>query len=405
MARWTVLLFLFVLPALAQVTGRTLLVLPFFNRTDPAAAKATTLDWIGVSLSESIQETLMAEGQVVIDPALRDEVFSRLSLKPFTPLTRASILKAAQALDADVVIYGEYALQPAAAPAAADAKPSRGELRITASILEVNRLLRGPEFLESGPLEEFAALQNRLGWQSLQFLAPEVAPSEAEFQRRVSAVRVDAIEQYVRGLIAAGEEQKIRHYSQAARLESTYSAPCYQLGRLYFEKKSYREAAEWLSRVSSNDVHYRDATFRLGVARFELGDYRAAQTAFLRITQEVPVSEAYNNLGAAQSRLNLPEALDSFRKALEGDAGDVVYLFNSGYSLWRQGAYDRAADYFRSVLDRDAEDAEATTMLGRCLKKAGPRPAVAEPGERLKRHLPEQDWLRLRALLPKAQAR
>jgi tetratricopeptide (TPR) repeat protein len=405
MARWTALLFLFALPALPQVMGRTVLVLPFFNRTDASVAKASTLDWIGVSLSESIQEALLAEGQLVIEPAKRAEVFSRLSLKPLTPLTRASILKAAQALDADTVIYGEYALQAATAPATPEAKPSRGDLRITASILEVSRLLRGPEFLESGPLEEFAGLQSRLGWQSLQFLAPEVAPSEEEYRRRVAPVRVDAIEQYVRGLIATSEEQKLRHFSQAARLESTYSAPCYQLGRIYFGKRSYREAAEWFSRVSSSDVHYRDATFRMGVSRFELGDYRTAQSAFLRVTQEVPVSEAYNNLGAAQSRLNLPEALDSFRKALEGDAGDIIYLFNSGYSLWKQGVYDRAADYFRSVLDRDAEDAEATTMLGRCLKKAGPRAGAGDPGERLKLDLPEQDWLRLRALLPKAPAR
>jgi Flp pilus assembly protein TadD len=83
------------------------------------------------------------------------------------------------------------------------------------------------------------------------------------------------------------------------------------------------------------------------------------------------LSEVLNNLGAAESRRNQPQAVDEFRKALAGDDRDPVYRFNLGYALWKKGDFAEAADHFRAALDRDPEDQMATLLLGRCLKKQG----------------------------------
>ncbi len=64
----------------------------------------------------------------------------------------------------------------------------------------------------------------------------------------------------------------------------------------------------------------------------------------------------YNDLAAAESRRNLPQAVDDFRKALEGDSNDPVYHFNLGYALWKKGDFSAAADRFRAVLDREPDD-------------------------------------------------
>jgi tetratricopeptide (TPR) repeat protein len=80
------------------------------------------------------------------------------------------------------------------------------------------------------------------------------------------------------------------------------------------------------------------------------------------------LSEVWNNLGAAQSRKNLPEAAESFRKASEGDPNDSSYLFNLGYVLWKNGEFEAAAQKFRASLDLAPEDALAILMLGRSLK-------------------------------------
>ena len=94
-----------------------------------------------------------------------------------------------------------------------------------------------------------AALQEHLAWQTLRFLKPAGAPSEAEFRDRHPAVRVDAVENYTRGLLATNADDKHRFFTQAARLDSHYSLPDFQLGRLLWNKKEYKSAAEWFQKV------------------------------------------------------------------------------------------------------------------------------------------------------------
>src|SRR2546428_12838350 len=116
------------------------------------------------------------------------------------------------------------------------------------------------------------------------------------------------------------------------------------------------------------------------------------------IAETVPLSEVYNNLGAAESRRSLPQAIESFRRALEGDPNDPVYHFNLGYALWKKGDFTAAADRFRAVLDRQSDDEMATLMLGMCLKKQNSRlndPRL-ETLERLKTNYEERAYLQLK---------
>jgi len=75
------------------------------------------------------------------------------------------------------------------------------------------------------------------------------------------------------------------------------------------------------------------------------------------IAAAVPLSEVYNNLGAAESRANLQQAsIDDFRRALDGDSNDPLYRFNLGYALWKKGDFGAAADTFRALLELDPGD-------------------------------------------------
>src|SRR5262249_14444014 len=152
--------------------------------------------------------------------------------------------------------------------------------------------------------EDLARLQTHLAWQTLSFVMPKSAPSEESFRSRRATVRVDAIENYTRGLLAASVEQRLKLFSQAVRLDPRYSQANFQLGKLELERKSYRASAESFEKVASSDVHYREATFLLGLARYKLGDFIAAARAFRSVADSVPLNEVWNNLGAAQSRLN-----------------------------------------------------------------------------------------------------
>jgi tetratricopeptide (TPR) repeat protein len=373
------------------VWGETYLVLPFFN-----ASRTSNIEWIGESVSESIREALSSQGLVTLNRDDRLEAYRRLGLRFEATLTRATLIKIGQALDADEVIYGDFEFQPAAA----NVPNNKGSLKITAHVLALRAMKQGPEFSELGSLEDLAAEQTRLAWQTLRYLNPKAGLSEADFLRQRPQVRVDAMESYIRGLLAASPDQKNKLFTQAARLDPSFSQAHFQLGMLAYTRNDCKTAADSLQKVALSDVGYRQAMFYLGICRYQTGNFAGAQAAFEVVVKTVPLNEVFNNLGAAQSRLDRPEALDTFAKALEGDSSDPLYHFNVGYALWRQGKFEAAAERFRAVLDRDKQDSEATLMLGKCLKRVGPQSSdSSERMERLKTTYEESAYWQLKAVL------
>jgi tetratricopeptide (TPR) repeat protein len=386
----------FLVLGIFQLHAQTVLVLPFFDQS--YANSSTNVAWIGESISEAVRESLVSEGVLALEREDRLEAFRRLSLRSNAVLTRASIIKAGEALDASDVIYGQYDLTPPPAP---DANGSRGMLRIGARILNLKRLRQGPDLEESGPVEDLAALEARLSWQVLKSVSPKTAPSEDEFLRGRPHVRLDALESYMRGLLATNSEQQHKFFMQAARLDAAYSQPSFQLGKSYWARKDYKVAAGWLSRVQRGDPHYLEAQFFLGLCNYQMGEYAAAEKCFETVAASVPLNEVYNDLGAAQTRRDVNAAVESYRKALEGDSADPDYHFNLGYALWRAGKFSAAADSFRSVLERNPNDDEAAALLAHAERRESFRPG-SEGRERLKLNYEETAYRQLKAELGKS---
>ena len=374
--------------------AETVLVLPFFNH-----ASSPNLGWIGESVAETVRDALASEGLLALGREDRLEAYRRLSLRPGAEITHASIIKIAEALDASQVIYGYYET-----PSAGNAKDqAQIPLRITARILDMKRAAQSPAFAESGALEDLGAIEQRLGWQALQSLSPGTALSLDDFLKARPPVRLDAMESYIRGLLASSPDQRHRFFTQAARLDEHYSQPCFQLGKASWEQKDYKVAAGWLQRVAPSDPSYLEARFFLGLCRYYAGDFQGAETAFQEVADQIPLNEVYNDLGAAQSQRNESAAMASYRKALEGDDADPDYCFNVGYAQWRAAQFDAAVESFRAAVQRNPNDAEATTFLGMALKRTGPRPGDprTEGRQRLKTNYDEAAYRQLQAELKK----
>ena len=376
----------------AAACADTFVVLPFAN----VSKSAPGINWVGESISETLRETLAAGSVIALDRDERDEAFKQLGIKQNVLLTRASMIKLAGALDADQIVYGEFELIPP--PAATSG--TRGSLRISAHVLDLKRMHQGPEFSELGAMEDLAALQMRLGFRTLKFLLGPNAPSEGEFMSAHEPVRLDAIENYVRGLLSPAKEQKLRFLSQAVHIEPAFSQPIFRLGMLHYEQREFRPAAEWFAKVKSTDAHYRESVFLLGVCRFSQGDYAAAQALFEQLAKDVPLAGVINNIGVCQSKRNLPAALATIEQAIDADPGDAAMQFNAGFVLWKQARFEKAAVHFREALDRDGSDAESKQLLDRCQKKNGPRPRERiEIQERVKTEYEEAAYLQLKSVL------
>lgn len=369
----------------------TLVVLPFSN-----LSRAANLDWIGESIADDIRETVAAEGLIALERTDRDEAYKRLGIRHNVLLTRASVIKIAEALDAAQVVYGEFEFLPSPPTTTT----TRGTLRITGHVLDLKGLRQGPEFTELGALEDLAGIQSRVSWRALHYAQPSGTPPLEEFQKTRPTIRLDALEFYVRGLVAPHPDVKHRFFSNAIRIDPQYSRVHYRLGQLHFEKQEYKLALDALSKVNTRDAHSRKAEFLMGICRFHTGDFAGAQASFEKVARDVPLSEVLNNIGVAQARRNLPEAIEMLRKALEDDPADADYQFNVGIALWRRGQFEQAAPHFEAAGARNPDDAIARQMLARCQKKSGPRPQdLFDIRERIKTYYEETAWLQLKSML------
>ena len=384
------------LASLSSLFAASSVVLPFSNLSRDKNQGDQNLDWIGESIAEMVHEAVSGEGLLVLDRSDRTEAYTRLGIRPYALLTRASVVKIGDELDAHHVVYGSFEVTRQTAPA-------KSTIVIRARVLDLRRLRQSDELVETGPLEDLASLQNRLCYRTLVELLPDARLDEQQFLAKRTRTRIDALENYVRGLLATDPAAQHRFFTHAARLDANFSPPCFQLGLYHWEQEAFREAALWFQRVRSTDFHYRKANFYLGICKYRLADYPAAEQAFQLVASTVPLNEVYNNLGAAQMRRSPSLALDSFLKALEGDQSDPDYHFNAGYALWKIGNFEVAAERFRAALDRVPSDAQAISLLGRCLKKEPARPGDArtEGLERIKEQYQEAAFLQLKSIFDK----
>lgn len=391
--------------------AENLLIIPFFNES-----KRKEIDWIGDGISEKLFEAAVAAGRSVVDPEERDEMLRQMAIRRYARLTKASVTEIGVNLDATEVLFGEFQFTPepadggqgagagaGAAPGGGAAPPLLGTIRIQAELLNIRQVKRGPVFVVSGALEQLSRLETELAWQVVRALEPGSGLTEQEFLQRHPAIRLDAMELYIRGLLSNMPDQKLRLFAQAVRLEPGYSQPSFHLGKIHFGRRDYKQAGEWFAKVAELDAHYREAQFYLGVCLYQTADYAGASMRFRRLAEKAPLAEVMNNLGIAQLKTGEPEAAEWLGKAVEINAQDPDLHFNAGYALWRRGAWDEGAAYFRAVLQRRPEDQDATFLLGRCLAKAGPKPGEVrtEGLERLKRDYNEKAWLALQSVLKK----
>ena len=358
------------------------LIVPFHN-----ASGSQNLEWIGESIAETIREALTSYGVPVIRRQERERAAHRLSIRPGIQPTKATVIKLATDLGADHVIFGSFEW----ATLEGSSAPAEGRMSIAAEWVDVQRATRQPAIVEIGTLAGFASLQTRVAWRTLELAAPAREPTREEFLENYPIVRIDAMENYIRGLLADDIEQRHRHFAQAARLDPDFAQPRFQLGRMRWEEHSYRIAAQWLESVPAGGANYIEANYLLGLCRYHSGDYGGALAAFDLVARQTPNGKVYNNIGVSQFRHRVDGALESLRYAAAESPLDPDILFNVGYVLWRQGDLKGAGERFRVVLEMAPDDAEARQMLDRCVQQRGPRRGdlSSEGLERLKERYDE----------------
>ena len=349
-------------PAAAGNSQRIYVVLPFENAGAPAK-----LDWLGEGLEELTIERLAAAGEQVYSHGGRAAELERYGLPIGSTFSRATMLHVAEDLDADYVIYGKYAAKG----------PT---LTVEMRILRMNPLALRPPVEEHGTLESLMELHTRLLWRTLSSGNGHYAPSLADFTKRQRPLRMDAFEQYARGLQATDPEAKLTQLHEAARLEPEWPDPVFALGEAYFAKKDYNAALAWFFKIPKTYDRYAEALFFRGVCRLQLNqadlaeqDFRTLQETLKSTTANgADLPEVLNDLAIAQARQGKEAAAQtSLRRGAELAPGEDDYSFNLGLLALESDDARAAADYFREAAEREPDSAQDRALLILSLEKAG----------------------------------
>ncbi len=346
---------------------RMVLVLPFENKS---ARK--DLGWISESFAQTLAARLAGGDRIVLDRNDRVQAFEQLGIPPGTPLTLASVFKVAQALGADWAVTGSFSVE--------------GEtLKSQAYWMDVGNFKRSGPLEASGALADLVDLQTRLVWRILALQDQNFTVGSVEdFQSQFPVLRLDAHENYIRGILASDAETRVRYLSEADRRDPSDRRAALELGRLYYEKKDYEAAAQWLRKLEAGGPNSFEARFMMGVTEFFLGRDAAAEQIFLGLSRQAPLDEVLNNLGFMQARRGKwQEATVSFDRAYQGDPSDPEYSFNLGVCMWNGKKHAVAIRYLREAMQSAPDDPEIHRLLGEAL-------AVTGDAEGKKR---EEQWL------------
>ena len=329
------------------------LVLPFENNTrDP------NLDWISESFVEVVSPHLASSRFLLFDRRERALAFDSLGIPANAGiLSSATIYKVAQTLDAGKVVLGSYDLRD-------------GLLTATARVLDMGGPSFSPEFSESGALENLFKIQAGLAWQIQRSLRPNFSVSREQYIRERPGPRLDAFENYLRGLDATDRAQQVGYFRTASSLDPRFAAPAFELGMISFRDRDYPTSILWLTKISRGDPDYLEANFFLGLAYLYREQYERSAAAFRVVEQQLPLNEVYNNLGISLLRQERPGAVPYFEKAVQSDPDDPVYRFNLGYAYWKRESFAEAIPHLLAAVEHDGS-AESRALYVQCLEKTG----------------------------------
>lgn len=362
----------------------TVLIFPFENDT-----KMANLDWLGEGLSELTEERLEDRGVNVLSHEDRTAVLERMGLPGSARFSHATMVKIAGEADADAIVYGRY--------------ESDGQMaKLEARVLRLSPPSLSPALRETSAMPDLPRAHARLTSQILCALGPKLCPpegasrDESSFSEPPPTLRLDALENFIRGMAAQQDEERLRLLRESARIESGWDRPAFELGQIYFDRRDCDSALVWYSRVPPNRPDGPVATFAAGVCHLARNDAARAEAAFSGLLDrsrnpgakdalpELP--EARNNLGVAEMRLGKwPEAEKEFLRATALVPDEADYWVNVALTrLIEKNPADAVAPLQRArKIDPGDKDARALLIaaldaLGRSQELAQVR---AEAGD------------------------
>jgi tetratricopeptide (TPR) repeat protein len=386
------------------------MVLPFENTSNKPE-----FNWVGESFAMSISELLRVPTLDVVSNGERKVLQQKLRIPLTTLPSLATSLKLARAGNATLLITGFYTIVPAQDDMAAT-------INVTTKIIRVNEGRFLSEDLPDGrrvtrditlndALGNLQTVQGQIAYQILYQRDKALPYSQNTLIEAASKIPSRAFEAYIKGLLTSSPELRENFFRNAMRLytetqpDGTFADAALELGHLYLGQKKYNESVDAFERVvnahnqcrekarsdnriaNCSDESYAEASFYIGVIRWEQSNYEQALAVLQPLADDLKLTSVYNMLGAiavqasraekknpARAAALLAQGEDLLKKALESAPEDRTVRFNLAITQFLNGNYVDSAANLKQVVDANKTDGDAYYVLAKAqneLKQEG----------------------------------
>src|SRR5271165_2715170 len=223
-------------PLVAQASPtQTLIVMSFENQSS-----APGLEWIAEAFPEVLSQRMSSPKLYPVSRDDRAYAFDHTGVPGTVHPSRATIYRTAEQMDADYVVFGSYNFDGS-------------QFSATAQLLDMKKLHLYPAVQSSGALTNLIDVQTVLAWELLEQMPVPPPMTREQFLKASTPIRLDAFENYIRGVTATDHQQKVRYLRAAVKLNPNYTLAMMQLGKAYYDTHEYESAALWFSRVPKDD--------------------------------------------------------------------------------------------------------------------------------------------------------
>jgi len=367
--------------ALPSGPADTVIVFPFENLSGRAE-----YNWIGEGFADALSLLLDKPGLAAIQPDERDVAYKQEGLPSTAILTHAAMFKVAERAGANLVIMGSYSVE---------GEGRQGTMTVTARTVNINEgRLMGRQQTQAAPILEMQKLQGDLAYETLYQHNPESPYQRDQIVSEATAVPIGAFENYVKGKLTREHEAKVGFLERALKeyqekTHSAYDAAAFELGRVRYEDRAFKDALEQLRSVSEKSPRFNEASFYAAVAEYQLGETDKALGDLSALKAAMPLYEVYSNIGVAYlKKKQYAEAIAHLKPALDASPRDTDVSFNLGLAYFLSGDPKSAAATLKSEIERRPADGEALYILSKAVEAGGDKEAAARYADQAKRLLP-----------------
>jgi tetratricopeptide (TPR) repeat protein len=331
---------------------QSIVILPFANESEKQH-----LYWLGEGFAESLSEELLLKDAFIIERREKVAAYEELRIPYMGDLSRATMLKLADKLAADYVVFGTYRLNDSS-------------LEAEVKAIKLNGSKLSPPIRASGSLEALFKLQQTLREGLVQFFRTQNIQPVQGSAFETESVPLHAYELYIKGLLESSDAERIKFFERALEARPEYSQALWRMGMALSRMARYKESTEALQRGKFKGAFSTKAAFMEGLNLYLSNDFEGASQKWIELSKTSPSAEVYNNIGIAMLKKN--DAVGAgwyLAKAVELSPENPSYRFNLAASYVLRTYDKHAVLQYRDVLTYSPGDYQSLYLITKLLER------------------------------------